>query len=121
MPEEIKHVLSLYKWEHYTIGHQVGRLLTVEMYDSLDQTLEGIDELARWVNSARADGPTLVHCQAGLNRSSLVIARALMLSGEAESGREAIDVMRSQRSPAVLCNPTFEAWILSFDEADNGQ
>jgi protein-tyrosine phosphatase len=65
-----------------------------------------------WVNACRAAGPTLVHCQAGLNRSSLVIARALILSGMPSVA--AIALIREKRSPACLSNPSFERWLRQF-------
>jgi protein-tyrosine phosphatase len=111
LPEDILHVLSLYKWEEYEVRHKLLSKLTVEMYDATDQDLDGVDELAEWVNNARKTGPVLVHCQAGLNRSSLVVAKALLLSGEAENGPQAIDMIRTARSEACLCNPAFEAWV----------
>jgi protein-tyrosine phosphatase len=111
LPGKIKHVLSLYQWEAYTVKHELLSSKTVEMYDSLDQGFEQIEELALWVNEARKSGPVLVHCQAGLNRSSLVVAKALLLSGEAETGREAIDMIRAARSEACLCNLAFASWV----------
>jgi len=111
LPTFIKHVLSLYQWEEYTVNHELLSSKTVEMYDSLDQSLDQIAELAVGVNEARKTGPVLVHCQAGLNRSSLVVAKALLLSGEVANGQEAIDLIRTRRSVACLCNPAFEYWV----------
>jgi protein-tyrosine phosphatase len=82
------------------------------MYDSLDQATGQIDRWARWVNARRRTGPVLVHCQAGLNRSSLVVGRALMLDGM--SAPEAIWHVRKMRSPACLCNQTFEDYLRSL-------
>lgn len=110
LPDTIDNLLSLYKWESYTVNHGLKNSKTVTMYDSLDQAFEQIDELAQWVIDACATGPTLVHCQAGLNRSSLVAARALML-GDGMTADEAISLIRSKRSPACLCNPAFEEWL----------
>ena len=115
LPDFIDHVVSLYPWEAYTAQHEPTSVLMVTMYDSLEQGFEQVDDIARWVNAARKTGTVLVHCQAGLNRSSLVVARALMLSGEVESGQEAIDLLRRRRDPAVLCNPVFEEWIRAHD------
>jgi protein-tyrosine phosphatase len=109
LPDEIAHVVSLYPWESYTVRHEVRSVLSVVMYDSNDQGFAQVDAIAAWVNVCRADGPTLVHCQAGLNRSGLVAARALMLGGM--SGVEAVALLREKRSPAVLCNKTFESWL----------
>lgn len=109
LPENIVHVISLYPWEEYTAHHQIRSMLSVIMYDSEDQGYGQVNAIASWVNACRADGPTLVHCQAGLNRSSLVAARALILQGM--TAPQAIAVLREGRSPACLCNPSFEAWL----------
>ncbi|MDY0829071.1 dual specificity protein phosphatase family protein [Microbacterium sp. BG28] len=111
LPEFVDFKLSLYQWEDYWIGHDLKDSLTVEMYDSLDQGFEQVAELAEWVNERRAQGTVFVHCQAGLNRSSLVVAKALLLAGDVSTGQEAIDLIRARRDPACLCNPAFEAWV----------
>jgi protein-tyrosine phosphatase len=55
----------------------------------------------------------LVRCQAGLNRSGLVMA--LILIREGHTADEAIHLIRSQRGQAALCNRTFERWLRSTD------
>lgn len=112
LPENILHVVSLYPWEQYTLQHDIRSVLSVVMYDSEGQGFGQVDSIARWVNACRADGPTLVHCQAGLNRSSLVAARALTLEGHLAPAA-AIKLIRERRSPACLCNPSFEEWLLA--------
>lgn len=112
LPEFIKHLVSLYPWERYEYAHDIDSAMNVRMYDSLDQGFEQVDALAGWVNACRKSGPVLVHCQAGLNRSSLVAARALVLSGETDPAG-AVALLREKRSPACLCNPAFENWILT--------
>lgn len=116
LPPFIAHVVSLYAWESYKTDYHVRSVLTVEMYDSEDQGYAQVSAIAAWVNVCRANGPTLVHCQAGLNRSSLVAARALMLEGLTADA--AIALLREQRSPACLCNPAFEAYLRSLDSAE---
>lgn len=112
LPDFIKHKLSLYQWEDYEITeNQLLSSRTVEMYDSESQAMDQVEELAEWVNEARKTGPVLVHCQAGLNRSSLIVAKALLLSGEVENGQEAIDLIRHKRTGVCLCNPAFEKWV----------
>lgn len=111
LPEFIDHVISLYPWEKYTIAKNTRSWLEVFMYDSEDQAFNQVDAIAQWVNDCRKSGPTLVHCQAGLNRSSLIAARALILEGM--NPTEAITLLREKRSPACLCNPSFEKWLLS--------
>ena len=113
LPFRIKHLLSLYKWESYTVPHRLRTQHTVTMYDSLDQATHEIDRWARWTNARRRTGAVLVHCQAGLNRSSLVVCRALMLDGM--TADEAIKTVRDKRSPACLCNPSFEEYLRSLD------
>lgn len=110
LPEEINHVVSLYPWESYTVRHELSSYMFVRQYDSD----EGPDEaqlvtLARWVNQCRRTGPTLVHCQAGLNRSSRLAALALM--DEGLTAAEAVNLLREKRSPAVLCNKSFLRWL----------
>lgn len=114
LPKSIKHLISLYQWEKYTVNHDLDSSLTVKMYDSLDGPAdEQIIALARWVNVCREMGPVLVHCQAGLNRSGMVVATAMMLAGL--TAEEAIGRLRDKRSKACLCNPVFEKWLLDLD------
>lgn len=116
LPSHIKHVVSLYPWERYQ-HTGVRSELYVEMYDSEEQTLDQVPAIAAWVNACRNDGPTLVHCQAGLNRSALVVAHALWAIDEFsawETGDELVQFLRNRRSPAVLCNPAFENAVRSF-------
>jgi protein-tyrosine phosphatase len=113
LPKFIKHVVSLYRWEEYKAKHDLASTLTVRMIDGVDQETGMVDEIARWVNACRKSGPTAVHCQAGLNRSSLVVARALMLDGMTADA--AITLIREKRSPACLCNPAFEEWLRGLD------
>ena len=76
-----------------------------------DDALEAI-ELARLAYRAWARGRTvLIRCQAGVNRSGLVSALVLMLDGYPAD--EAIALLRQRRSPVVLSNRHFEAWLLS--------
>lgn len=109
LPDYFKHVLNLYPWEgyRYAAGTEVR---TERLYDSTEVPsaflLEG---LAIWVNERRKDGPTLVHCQAGLNRSALVTGLALIRSGM--KAADAVALLR-KRSPMVLCNKAFEQWLL---------
>lgn len=119
LPRHIKHVVSLYPWERYTAKHRLESELYVRMYDSTDQGYEQVNQLARWINLCRQSGPVLVHCQAGLNRSSLVAAAALYLEHlddevEAWSGDQIVNHLRAKRSLAVLCNPAFEDEVRSW-------
>lgn len=116
LPRNIVHVISLYPWEKYTLHDGVRGEHYIEMYDSEDQGLGQVDEIAQTVNICRADGPTLVHCQAGLNRSSLIAARALWRDTDLDfnTGAEIVALLREKRSPACLCNPAFETEVMSW-------
>lgn len=114
LPNEITFVLSLYPWEKYTL-HDNAERLEVKMYDSLDQAFGQVDDLAGVVISRlEAEENVLVHCQAGLNRSSLIAARVLMLMNDWDADT-AIKTIRENRSPACLCNPAFEEHLRSLD------
>lgn len=113
LPPYIEHVVSLYPWERYAFNHELGSELYVKMYDSSSQGYEQLDAIANWINLCRQSGPVLVHCQAGLNRSSLLAARALRLS-EGWSGDSIVAHLRDFRSPAVLCNRAFEEKVRSW-------
>lgn len=112
LPRNISHLLSLYPWESYTVNHRLRTRHEVTMYDSLDQAMAQVDRWARWVNARRKTGEVLVHCQAGLNRSNLIAARALMLDGV--SADDAIAILRYKRSGASLCNRTFVEYLQSI-------
>lgn len=109
-PEEFDFIINLYPWEPYRVhDHQVSHIHT--MYDS--QTLADtrlIEYLSDLVNDCRKQGRTLVHCQAGLNRSAFITALALIKDGNAPEAT--IALLRTKRSPAVLCNSTFEKFLL---------
>lgn len=112
LPEFFRHVVSLHPWERYRVTRLPHTYLTIKAYDSTDQAMDIVDPVARWVNALRKDGPVLVHCQAGLNRSGVVVARSLMLE-EGMSAEEAIALIRNKRSPACLCNEAFVQWLLA--------
>lgn len=110
LPSEFRHVISLYPWERYDIDPGATTRVEVTMYDA-DGVPAPADLFgaAGRVLGALRDGPTLVHCQAGLNRSALVAGLAMILSGMDPAS--AIALLRERRSDAVLCNPTFERWL----------
>lgn len=109
LPKNIVHLVSLYQWERYKIGHKLASESYHFFYDADVPDVEHLRALSAWVRYCMMDGPTLVHCQAGLNRSGLVAALVLMDAGR--TADEAITLLRAKRSPAVLCNPKFERWL----------
>jgi protein-tyrosine phosphatase len=115
LPDDFRHVLSLYPWERFLIGPDTHRL-EVRLYDAAEVPDEQqLYELAGLVAGWCTEGKTLVHCQAGLNRSGLVAALSLILAGREPA--DAIRLLRERRCPAVLCNDTFERWLLARREA----
>lgn len=111
LPAYFKYVLNLYPWEEYVVPPDT-EVRKVRLFDAGEiPDIDLLEDLARWVNEKRALGPTLVHCQAGLNRSALVVALALIEAGRTPT--EAVNLLREQRSPAVLCNIAFETWLRS--------
>jgi protein-tyrosine phosphatase len=115
LPPVIKCVVSLYPWERYTVKHELDGEMYVRLYDADLADPNLLLATARIVNEFRKIGPTLVHCQAGLNRSSLIAGLALVLDGM--SGNEAVETIRRERSAACLCNPEFEEFLLHDAES----
>lgn len=112
LPEDFQYVVSLYPWEQYDLPHWTTRI-EAKMYDSgakPDSVL--VKSLGALVANLMHEGKTLVHCQAGLNRSGLIGALALIY-GTDRTPEEAIALLREKRSSLVLCNDTFANWILS--------
>lgn len=70
---------------------------------------------ADWKSGKRV----LIRCQAGLNRSGLVMA--LVLIREGYTPAEAIDLIRAGRGDSALCNPIFEQWLLESTLSPSGK
>lgn len=123
LPDNIKHLISLYPWESYEGNSNVLSVMSVVMYDSHPVPDPAqLESIAAWVNVCRSKEPTLVHCQAGLNRSNLIAALALIRGPEKFKPKTAIELLRYKRSPAVLCNVHFENWLLNLKtEVDVGE
>lgn len=106
-----KHVISLYPWERYAFGGELDSFTEVRLYDGPTVPDEAqLYSLATWINICRKHGTTLVHCQAGLNRSGLLTGLALVLSGM--KAEDAVALLR-RRSDQVLCNKKFVTWLLA--------
>ena len=105
-----KHIVSLYPWERYNPGGELDSFVEVRLYDG--PTVPDVTQLytlARWINFCKHKGRTLVHCQAGLNRSGLLTGLSLILDGMRPE--DAIALMRRKRCDAVLCNEAFRNWL----------
>lgn len=83
-------------------------------HDMNDFNVEDLhDIVAMSHNEWKAGMRVLIRCQAGLNRSGLVMALVLIRDGY--TAAEAIHLIRSQRGEAALCNRVFENWLLGTD------
>lgn len=86
------------------------------IYDSTMDTVD-LDELFATARMAYNDWTkgkrVLIRCQAGWNRSGLIMALVLMLDGY--SAEEAIALIRKKRSPHALCNPDFVDFLMELD------
>jgi len=114
LPHDFRYVVSLHPWERYELGPDT-HMVELELFDSSAPLGAGLEiyRIAGWALGALQDGKTLVHCQAGLNRSGLVAGLTLILGGMRP--QEAVALLRERRSDAVLCNRTFERWLLERD------
>ena len=108
-------VITLYSW-----AQPVDWLVEEVRYGFYDSEISHIDFAAveraadfayqAWKSGKRV----LIRCQAGINRSSLVMENVLMK--DKYKAREAIDLMREKRSKAVLLNRHFVDYLVMSDE-----
>lgn len=121
LPGFVVHFVQLSQRKPYRVEHDLASHVTYQMSDSPDQDMGGVDVIASWVNSWRdADQAVLVQCAAGLNRSGLIVARALMLRDHMTAD-QAIALIRGRRSPACLHNEAFEGWLRSQHPTEPGR
>lgn len=113
LPADFDYVVSLYPWEKYALGPKTSRT-EITAYDSAE--VPDVSEAVDLVYDAWKRGEkVLIHCQAGLNRSGFTAAQVLMKDGY--SAKDAIQLLRDNRSPVVLCNQAFENHLLEMDKA----
>lgn len=123
------HLSSMFKWI-INVGYDAARsqyvcqpgqhVITTFFKDSEFEMPpdEFLNSLADTVNMLRKSGPVLVHCQAGLNRSRLITALALIRSGF--SPQDAIDQVRSRRYDALF-NTRFVKWLIEQGQKQTAQ
>lgn len=108
---QFESVFTLY---HEAAGVGLGvKEIRFGIYDH-DMTDFEPEELQLLVDQAHADWQlgrqVLIRCQAGLNRSGLVMALVLIKAGYEPA--DAIALIREKRGDAALCNGVFERWLL---------
>ena len=57
LPKFIRHLVSLYPWERFTVKRNLDSTLIVRMYDSEDQTFEQVEELGSLGERLPRNGP----------------------------------------------------------------
>ncbi len=93
-----------------------GLWIHLPIWDGEMEEADAVRDAARTVAERVAAGRrVLVHCWAGLNRSGVVSARALMFMGVPVS--EAIARVRAARGENALFNDAFVAWL--HEEAED--
>lgn len=117
--DHFSHIFSLYVRERYKFDPDATELHEYKMYDSSDGLdIETVEEVSDLVAEALSgDGNVLVHCQAGINRSNLVAARALMKAYDISS-TEAIELLETKRHRLILSNQVFKDYVLQSDFPD---
>ena len=91
-----------------------GLWLHVAIWDGEMENPASVRDAARTVaDRVTAGRRVLIHCWAGLNRSGVVSARALMFMGVPVSA--AIDAVRAARGSNALFNAHFVEWL--YEEA----
>lgn len=110
--DDFDYVIALNGAPRYHVP--IGKFVVVAPIDDGYKipNVELLHKLADMVNEFSAKGPTLVHCSMGINRSSLVVALALIKRGG--NPREVVKRMRQLRGSDVLCNEVFEEWLYEF-------
>ena len=110
-------IVALDQWENtWSPPVPENHLYVHDPIDDGDAVDPKTREVARLVAGLVQDGHrVLVHCVQGLNRSGMVIARALMFMGYGVE--EAIDVVRRSRGLdegfGALGNPSLVEWLVS--------
>ena len=105
-------VVTLYAWAAPANWGVEERRFGFPDSNIVNEYIPTIIELAQWAHSKWTAGKKVnIRCQAGLNRSGLVTALTLMISGM--SADEAINTLRLKRSSYALCNGEYEHWLLT--------
>lgn len=112
LPDEVRHVVSLHPQAGYAVGEKQQTYLQIDVPDGPLTDPQIFDAAAEWVSYIQGTDAVLVHCQAGLNRSALVMSLVLSRN-EGMPGPDAVALIRSKRSLACLSNPEFEQYALA--------
>jgi predicted protein tyrosine phosphatase len=107
-------VVTLYAWARPADWFVKELRFGIMDSDMSDFNLEDLRALVQTAHTDwKAGRRVLIRCQAGINRSSLVMALVLIRDGL--SAKKAIELMRQKRGQAVLSNPHFVDWLSQLD------
>lgn len=99
----------------YIAANPFGNFVREQRFAIPDSTIKEsakpeLMQLAQWLHSEWKAGKKVAgKCQAGWNRSSLVVALALLIEGY--SATDAVELIRTKRSANALCNSYFVDFI----------
>lgn len=103
----------------YAFANPVDWFVKEMRYGVWDSNMKDFDvkelfEIVRFAHTEWKQGKkVLIRCQAGWNRSGLITA--LVLIREGMKAQDAINLIRTKRSPHALCNTTFTQFLLEQD------
>lgn len=107
---EFRYIFCFNPRPQYNI-HNWQTVITAPFDDCSDMPPEDfLNELGDMVAACSKKGKTLVHCTAGVNRSAMIAALALIKRGW--SPEAAIKQLRDKRGKWLLFNKSFEQWLL---------
>jgi hypothetical protein len=112
-PDEFDTVITMYAWAQpadWFVKEIRFGIYDGDMSDFETSALHDIVKIAH--KDWRAGKKVLIRCQAGINRSGLVMALVLIRDGM--SAAKAIQLMRDKRARSVLRNDIFEKWLLAI-------
>ena len=115
--EDFDTVVTMYQY-----ANPVDWLVKEYRYCVYDAGIELLDKrelfaTARFAYDEWKSGKrVLIRCQAGLNRSGLVMALVLMLDGW--TAEDAIDIIRKRRNPYALFNKDFVRFLSNLNPSD---
>jgi hypothetical protein len=118
-PCEFDAVVTLFAWaQPFGWGVEELRYGFMDSHPR-DTDMTRVVEAARWAHQRWKGGRrVLIRCQAGLNRSGLLMALVLMLDGHDAS--DAIRLIRQRRGELALFNTHFVDWLLAEASAALG-
>jgi protein-tyrosine phosphatase len=109
-------IVTMYAWARPADWHVQEFRYGIPDASIQDIDLKRLKQAVDWGYEQWMRGDRLlVRCQAGLNRSGLVVALILIKSGQMSLA--AIELIRRRRDQNALCNSAFEKWLIEEGES----